>query len=229
MSMSKRYVIVSSISCFVSSAFVALFCFLITVGNIDLNIIANPTAGIKAALVAVMLQCTVSAMGLSLLFPDQFSFLSSKDSKVHFQVLNALKSGLILALSCTLFYGLAVCYGAPVYAKTAETFHFAALLTCLVCFPCCLLVGSSKEALGRIFFLDSSDVGLETVVLVTSVCSLLGAWLGAIPIPLDWDRPWQEWPVSCSLGALGGYTIGLFLVAIYLPRRYKFILKSKFT
>lgn len=24
-----------------------------------------------------------------------------------------------------------------------------------------------------------------------AVLCLLGAWLGALPIPLDWDRPWQ--------------------------------------
>lgn len=27
--------------------------------------------------------------------------------------------------------------------------------------------------------------------------SVLGAWLGAFPIPLDWDRPWQ---VSLCIG-----------------------------
>ena len=23
------------------------------------------------------------------------------------------------------------------------------------------------------------------------ISALLGAWLGAVPIPLDWNRPWQ--------------------------------------
>ena len=26
----------------------------------------------------------------------------------------------------------------------------------------------------------------------------LGAWCGAMVIPLDWDRPWQKWPVPCA-------------------------------
>lgn len=26
---------------------------------------------------------------------------------------------------------------------------------------------------------------------ITTACSVVGAWLGAFPIPLDWDRPWQ--------------------------------------
>ena len=40
----------------------------------------------------------------------------------------------------------------------------------------------------------------------------LGAWAGAMPIPLDWDRPWQRWPVSCvlgtAMGAMAGSTVG---------------------
>lgn len=31
----------------------------------------------------------------------------------------------------------------------------------------------------------------ESSLQITSVCSILGAWFGAFPIPLDWDRPWQ--------------------------------------
>jgi len=36
----------------------------------------------------------------------------------------------------------------------------------------------------------------------------IGAWLGAIPIPLDWDRPWQAWPVTIVTGAYLGYVAG---------------------
>ncbi|KAK3871255.1 hypothetical protein Pcinc_023595 [Petrolisthes cinctipes] len=34
------------------------------------------------------------------------------------------------------------------------------------------------------------------------VCVLFGTLLAAAPIPLDWDTPWQVWPMSCSIGAL---------------------------
>ena len=36
----------------------------------------------------------------------------------------------------------------------------------------------------------------------------VGAWVGAMPIPLDWDRAWQKWPVSCVRGAVGGWVVG---------------------
>lgn len=41
-----------------------------------------------------------------------------------------------------------------------------------------------------------------------TVGTLVGAWLGAIPIPLDWDRDWQKWPVTIVTGAYLGWAIG---------------------
>lgn len=41
------------------------------------------------------------------------------------------------------------------------------------------------------------------------VNAIKGAWLGALVIPLDWDRWWQEWPVSCCIGALFGTLYGI--------------------
>ncbi|KAJ9637686.1 Glycosylphosphatidylinositol (GPI) anchor assembly protein [Coniosporium tulheliwenetii] len=38
--------------------------------------------------------------------------------------------------------------------------------------------------------------------------TLLGAWVGAIPIPLDWDREWQKWPVTIVTGAYIGFAAG---------------------
>lgn len=50
----------------------------------------------------------------------------------------------------------------------------------------------------------------EDLSAIPALATVLGAWIGAIPIPLDWDRPWQVWPISCTYGAIGGYLIGLF-------------------
>ena len=36
-----------------------------------------------------------------------------------------------------------------------------------------------------------SDATPEAYFQGSIICTLLGAWLGAFPIPLDWDRPWQ--------------------------------------
>lgn len=38
--------------------------------------------------------------------------------------------------------------------------------------------------------------------------AFVGAWAGAVPIPLDWDREWQKWPVTIVTGAYLGYVLG---------------------
>ena len=46
---------------------------------------------------------------------------------------------------------------------------------------------------------------------------LVGSWLGAIPIALDWDRPWQAWPLTPAYGAVAGYivaTLVAFTIAV---------------
>jgi phosphatidylinositol glycan class F len=40
------------------------------------------------------------------------------------------------------------------------------------------------------------------------VGAFVGAWLGAVPIPLDWDREWQKWPVTIVTGIYLGYVLG---------------------
>ena len=41
----------------------------------------------------------------------------------------------------------------------------------------------------------------------------LGAWCGAMVIPLDWDRPWQKWPIPCVAGAVAGFGVGVVAAA----------------
>ena len=38
---------------------------------------------------------------------------------------------------------------------------------------------------------NSSQPWFETIVKFLTIGSLAGTWIGALPIPLDWDRPWQ--------------------------------------
>ncbi|OJJ67860.1 hypothetical protein ASPBRDRAFT_160478 [Aspergillus brasiliensis CBS 101740] len=39
----------------------------------------------------------------------------------------------------------------------------------------------------------------------------VGAWLGAVPVPLDWDRPWQAYPITLLTGAYVGFVVGSVL------------------
>jgi GPI ethanolamine phosphate transferase 2/3 subunit F len=44
----------------------------------------------------------------------------------------------------------------------------------------------------------------------TTIGTVLGAWIGAVPIPLDWDREWQKWPVTIVAGIYVGALVGKF-------------------
>lgn len=53
------------------------------------------------------------------------------------------------------------------------------------------------------------------------VGACLGAWLGAVPIPLDWDREWQKWPVTIVVGTYLGYCLGNQLLGtVFYGKRF---------
>jgi len=52
--------------------------------------------------------------------------------------------------------------------------------------------------------------GAERALLYPCIGTILGAWCGAYPLALDWDRPWQAWPLPPAIGAILGYILGSF-------------------
>ena len=46
-----------------------------------------------------------------------------------------------------------------------------------------------------------------------AVGCLVGGWVGAVPMALDWDRDWQAWPVPVLTGVYLGWAIGRLLTA----------------
>ena len=54
----------------------------------------------------------------------------------------------------------------------------------------------------------------EAVVSLPSYGSLFGAWLGCCTHPLDWEMPWQPWPIAAGLGACYGAAVGSGLAAL---------------
>ena len=52
-----------------------------------------------------------------------------------------------------------------------------------VCHTTCYLI--------LLLLIDSPETIPEKLVYFPTVGSVVGAWLGSIVIPLDWDRPWQ--------------------------------------
>lgn len=101
---------------------------------------------------------------------------------------------------------LAVLMGAPATTHTAHTSLLAVHVALLVGPPLFYTHGVSGQAWREIMcaFLPFDEAGAWGGV----IGALIGGWLGAIPIPLDWDREWQKWPVTIVTGVWLGWAIG---------------------
>lgn len=43
-------------------------------------------------------------------------------------------------------------------------------------------------------------------------------WASAFVIPLDWDRPWQVWPICCTYGVVIGCIVSVLLSPLFKLR-----------
>lgn len=132
---------------------------------------------------------------------------------------NVLKGCMLLVTSVIAFYVIAVLFGAPLYSAQEETFMFSVLLTVLAVLPLLLNLGLDTTTSVLLSATALEKDVLCAILTVGTRCVLFGAWLGAVLIPLDWDRPWQVWPVPCSIGAIIGYLVShLFVLTLNLPK-----------
>lgn len=109
----------------------------------------------------------------------------------------------LLAASVLFFHVLAVLFGAPLFEDVEETLCFGVHMTILTVLPLVLCAGRTTVAALHKTLLDhrGCESRLESLQRVGALGALAGAWLGCITLPLDWDRPWQQWPIPCLLGA----------------------------
>jgi len=122
---------------------------------------------------------------------------SSKGLTVFYALLLSLISVSVLA-------AVQVLFGAPITTHIPHTLLGSAHVTLLAIFPLIYVHGSDGQKWREI----ASVYSPIDEVFGGSVGCFLGAWLGAVPIPLDWDREWQKWPVTIVTGAYAGYVVG---------------------
>ncbi|XP_074845744.1 GPI ethanolamine phosphate transferase, stabilizing subunit [Carettochelys insculpta] len=141
---------------------------------------------------------------------------SSKRISFTHKVTKFLKCCVFFFISCILFHGIIVLYGAPLIESVLETFLFAVLLSTFTTLHCLCILGPNIQAWIRVLSKNGALSIWDNSLQITTMCSIVGAWIGAFPIPLDWDRPWQIWPISCSLGATFGYVAGLIIAPLWI-------------
>jgi hypothetical protein len=78
-----------------------------------------------------------------------------------------------------------------------NTLYLSILLTIMTTLP--LLVFCETNNSHILFVLINRlkfENKVENFIIITSLLTLFGSWMGAFPIVLDWRQTWQEWPVS---------------------------------
>lgn len=168
------------------------------------NIAKTETAYVEGVLILAeilkYLKCCISSNGYT-----------KKNYSKKFKISNFFKGIFMLVSMTIVFYILAVLFGAPVFSSHYKTFSFAFLLSILTILPCCLYLG--PDSVPTLIMSLTSFEGSEIYekFLFNIRLTVFGAWLGAVLIPLDWDKPYQEWPIPCSLGAMAGYFVSNFI------------------
>lgn len=82
--------------------------------------------------------------------------------------------------------------GAPLNHGYQRTSSLALLLSAYTTLPIVIQFGNLNEDIIR----DNK----RTLSLIA-----IGAWIAIIPIGLDWERPWQVYPLTIAVGSTIGY------------------------
>jgi phosphatidylinositol glycan class F len=107
-------------------------------------------------------------------------------------------------LSSPLLFAIQILFGAPLTTHLPHTILSSLHIALLTIFPLVYVHGTDAGKWREI----ASFYSPIDEVFGGAVGCLLGAWMGAVPIPLDWDREWQKWPVTIVTGAYMGYVVG---------------------
>ncbi|KAJ5156934.1 Glycosylphosphatidylinositol anchor biosynthesis protein 11 [Penicillium canariense] len=99
---------------------------------------------------------------------------------------------------------LLVLFGAPLTTHNAETLLCAAHMALLSATGLVYVHGVDGSIWKQVWGIARPADAVWGGALGTG----LGAWFGAIPIPLDWDRPWQAFPITILAGAYIGCAFG---------------------
>ncbi|XP_020578095.1 phosphatidylinositol-glycan biosynthesis class F protein [Phalaenopsis equestris] len=111
----------------------------------------------------------------------------------------------------------AIVLGAPVGIRyLTRTVYWSLLMSLFTFVPLTCTFGSSSADWHRILAHFKPEESLDALVSLPAYGSVIGAWIGAWPMPLDWERPWQEWPICVTYGAVAGYLVGALSSMVFV-------------
>ncbi|KAI9485113.1 GPI biosynthesis protein Pig-F [Zychaea mexicana] len=117
---------------------------------------------------------------------------------------------LVTAVGTVVLHGFIVLFGASLVEKFNHTLAFAAYLAVLALIPSFTALSPAGTSVWTKCYLQHSPTtGSEIYAYSQTICALSGAWIGAIVLPLDWERDWQAWPISCVISTYLGHAVGV--------------------
>jgi phosphatidylinositol glycan class F len=109
------------------------------------------------------------------------------------------------------FFFLAILLGAPLTKKIHETLLWSSVQASVTILPVFLLHGINLEALWRIFVVGVTKSKTERNIRACGGWSVIGSIIGTAAFPLDWDEPWQEYPIPIVVMCVVGFLVGAVL------------------
>lgn len=147
--------------------------------------------------------------------------MSMKNTSIVAHIKKICKLSALLMIFVVVFIVVCILMGAPYHQHYEETLALSILLTSLTILPICLFLGPSKTV--QYLFYDTFelsstfDIWQLELLQYNAFGTLVGAWAGSVVAPLDWDRPWQAYPIGNIVGAVLGFSfanIATFLSSI---------------
>ncbi|KAK5628979.1 hypothetical protein RRF57_004694 [Xylaria bambusicola] len=136
--------------------------------------------------------------------PDQSPLEFVPGANEYHSMQTSLVSFVLTIVSAAALHILLVLFGAPFLTHFPHTFLCALHISLLGLYPLFYTRGVSSRDWMEILSARAPIDEVYGGLLGAGV----GAWLGAVPIPLDWDREWQKWPVTIICGVYIGCMIG---------------------
>ncbi|EIN14683.1 hypothetical protein PUNSTDRAFT_118096 [Punctularia strigosozonata HHB-11173 SS5] len=143
-----------------------------------------------------------------------------KNQRWNTATITALYDAWVATLACSaLFFVVIVLFGAPMTSHLLHTFLLSLLFSLLAAFPAAYTIGSpipsNPQSLVkrfnwvRLFAELSPRNPIERTLVYPAIGAAVGCWAAVVPLALDWDRPWQAYPLPPAYGTLLGYVAGM--------------------
>lgn len=157
-----------------------------------------------------VLNLAVMQIGYDYLITRSLKRSANDTTNVPLLVIGSVLVSVIFSIPLT---SVLIVLGAPITSHLYLTYLLALHLSMIVVNPILVLYQFHLDKFYQSLQFGNDSQVFKTVVLkspviLSSFFAVLGTWLGVIPIPLDWDRPWQAWPITLVVGGYLGAFIG---------------------